>query len=507
VKIETSNPKPKFMEDEYFLKLDQSKLPLHLFDNEQYETKTPDEWLAHGECKAVSPFYMDVDIGWQWRPCTVIGYEPSPPLESNAWMKGIHAMKVFGTKPQTKGKFLVRFDGAARTKLVQRINLQFADESEEAFRNRRTYAHSEMERTKTVLRHDHYVEMQSSESMQTMQASTLAGINERVMDGLRPQVITELCAEKIRRPKWEDGDPPLMLTLLMRSLSSTVIKTYTWCMKKQVLMHRLVTEPDELEHYTELRLPPLVFPPPAPKYGKLVIQQTDIPYEEARARIFERHYTNPKEVRQLVLWFENLWFTNFLENTFMDTSMEASALVLPCKLDDFKALQRKHCEELTNKLHAEWRQAVAEYSTDYLQDIWDFYVPEWEMYDGNPLCRLLKVTELRMRGQMRHIAESSVHNWLEFIQLYCGGEELEPVINGGRGSISPEELTRETFLQRKKREREALPGIFPLFQAELVIKAGGVVELEPSGQAIKSVFQESITQMVDSIKKVSGLQV
>jgi hypothetical protein len=225
---------PKFIEDEYFLKLDQSKLPLHLFDNEQYETKTPKEWLAHGECKAVTPFYMDSDSGWQWRPCTVIGYEPCPPRESIAWMKGIHAMKVMGNKPQTKGKFLVRFDGVDRTKLVQRINLQFGDESEENFRARRSYAYSEMEKTKGILRHDYYIEMQSAENVRAMQASTLEGINKRVMDGLQPQVIEELCAEKIRRPKWEDGDPPLLLTLLMRSLSSTVIQTYTWCMKKQV---------------------------------------------------------------------------------------------------------------------------------------------------------------------------------------------------------------------------------------------------------------------------------
>ena len=34
----------------------------------------------------------------------------------------------------------------------------------------------------------------------------------------------------------------LTLTMLMRSLSGTVIKTYTWCMKKQVLMHRCATE-------------------------------------------------------------------------------------------------------------------------------------------------------------------------------------------------------------------------------------------------------------------------
>jgi hypothetical protein len=211
--------------------------------------------------------------------------------------------------------------------------------------------------------------------------------------------------------------------------------------------------------------------------------------------------------------------TNLEDDTFMDTTPEASALVLPCKLDDFKALQRKSGEELTNKLVVEWRQAVGEQSTgilyalsytplmhsshalDYLQDIWDFYQAEWKKYDGGPLCRLLKVTELRMRGQMRKICENSVHNWLDFIQLYCGGAEpaTDDKRKPQRGSITAEEMEEETFLQRKKREREGLPGMPPLFQAELKI-CGGVVELEPSGQAMKCVFQDAITQMVDSIK-------
>jgi hypothetical protein len=72
-------------------------------------------------------------------------------------------------------------------------------------------------------------------------------------------------------------------------------------------MHRLVTESDELSHYTALKLPPLVFPPPAPKFGKLVIRDVGILYEEAQAQISALHYTNPKEVRYFVLWFNNLW--------------------------------------------------------------------------------------------------------------------------------------------------------------------------------------------------------
>jgi dynein heavy chain len=483
-KFEAPKPELEAMEDKSFLKLDQSKLPLHLFDNQEYETKTPQEWAASGSANAVSPFYMNAKEGWQWRPCTVLGYSQDPP-DMSAWAK----VGTVINKPRVTGKFQVQFSGSAAIKNVQRINLQFADEDEANFQARRAYAHTEMEKTKSLLRYDDYVNSQPSTVMRPMQPSTLEGIHDRVMGGMTPTTIVALQAEETRRPTWEDGDPPLSLTMLMRSLSSKVIKTYTWCMKKQVLMHRLATEADEQAHYAKLKLPPLQFAAPPPRYGKLVIRDVGMPYEDARAQIFEQHYTNPAEVRSLVLWFYKLWETNLVDTMFMDDALET--VELPCKLGDFHSLQKKHCEDLTATLKVDWRQAVSENTTDFLQDTYDFFQAERAQFDDSPLAKLLKVTELRMRGQLRHIVTHSVGNWLAFIQRYCGATG---------GEIAAEEAVVEEepagdFLEKKKQEREALPGATPLFQVMLRI-SGDQVLMEPSGTEIKSVLQDAITQMV-----------
>jgi hypothetical protein len=266
-------------------------------------------------------------------------------------------------------------------KRVKRISLNFEQEDQANFQRRLAYAEEAREQTKALLRYDHFITSQPAAQMRPMQPQTLQGIHDRVMLGMTQNTVSAMEAEEARRARWEEGDPPLTLTNLIRGLSSEAIKMYTWCMKKQVLMHRLQTENEELERYDSLRLPPLKAPPGPPTYGKLVIGEVEIPYEWAQEAIYTTHYTNCRETRSLVLWVHKQWELTLQHRKFMDVQLadipdaatladphyKPPALSLPCQLGDFDALQAKHLADVTSLLRVEWRQAMAEHVTDHLQ--------------------------------------------------------------------------------------------------------------------------------------------
>ena len=62
-----------------YKKLDQSKLPIEIFDNIEYEAmdKSPEEWLATGSNGKI-PYCEDEK--WIWKPVTVLGYDSTTKL-------------------------------------------------------------------------------------------------------------------------------------------------------------------------------------------------------------------------------------------------------------------------------------------------------------------------------------------------------------------------------------------------------------------------------------------
>ena len=92
--------------DDSFLRLDQSKLPLEMFDDEGFEKFAPEQWVSL--CSSgLSPEY---NKGlWQWSPVVVHGYEAA------------------------SDRYLVEFRSSGRRKRVKRINLMFDGEDKVRF--------------------------------------------------------------------------------------------------------------------------------------------------------------------------------------------------------------------------------------------------------------------------------------------------------------------------------------------------------------------------------------
>ena len=103
-----------FLIRDEFLKLDQSKLPLELFDDKAYERMSPNEWLLTGlEGQSKTTFNAGRD--WVWTPCVVVGYNEAKSkfairiikpesLESGDENSSMQRKNTSQTKPPKSGK-------------------------------------------------------------------------------------------------------------------------------------------------------------------------------------------------------------------------------------------------------------------------------------------------------------------------------------------------------------------------------------------------------------------
>eukprot|EP01035_Chromulina_nebulosa_P018662 gene18662-24408_t len=175
----------ELMRDKEYLKIDQSKLPIEIFDNLEYEMndKPPSEWIATG-CNATSPFYRDGN--WIWRQCKVLSYDDTTQL------------------------FQIKFLPDGLEKHVKRLNIKFDLENSLSFDERRNSAEEFRNEAKSVMRLDYFITQQPNYLIHPIRKDTIKSIHEKVIDGL-----------PLYLPFPEQGTP---LGLVLRNLTADVIQ-------------------------------------------------------------------------------------------------------------------------------------------------------------------------------------------------------------------------------------------------------------------------------------------
>ncbi|CAM9362495.1 unnamed protein product [Pylaiella littoralis] len=358
-----------------FLTLDQSKLPLEIFDGveDTDEHGVRKSWIESGS-DAMAPFYVGDE--WQWRRCSVLSFD------------------------STTNKYRVKFLHNGLEKEVKRFNLLFDAENRDAWQSCRDAAKSSREDAKKRLRFDYFVSQQRMEEVRAVQGSTIRGIHEKVADGLPLDV--------------EFPQQGTKLGNLLRDLTKQVIQHHTRSMKKSILFYKLKHSQVEKERYFHLGLPAVPEASPIPWSAKVNIPPH--PYSERRKALGNIHYSSLSEVLQAFLWLYEVWEAAFLEERFMDT--ELKSLDLPCNIDDFCKIQSKCCARLEERLAQDWRRASAEQLVDSVQDIYDFFQSESRLFASSSLFRLLKHFELRMNSQLRTLFTESLLAWRRFVEKH-----------------------------------------------------------------------------------------
>jgi len=176
-----------------YKKLDQSKLPIEIFDNIEYEAidKSPEEWLATGSMGKI-PYCEDEK--WIWKPVTVLGYDSTTKL---------YDVQYFP-------------DGIRKT--ASRLNLLFDQENEKFFHERRSMAVAGRSEAKQIMRFDHFVSNMPADNIRAMSKEHIRKIQEKVVDGLSMDI-------PFPEPNTQIGN-------LLKNLTADTIKWYSYIMKK-----------------------------------------------------------------------------------------------------------------------------------------------------------------------------------------------------------------------------------------------------------------------------------
>ena len=216
-----------------FLKIDQSKLPLEMFDNVEFADKdlTPQQWIASGSA-GKSPYFHNGS--WLWRNVQVLSYD------------------------DTKGEFTVKFMPDGIEKTVRRLNLQFDQEDPVIFNERKRIAEEARDEAKRIIRLDHFILQQPREFIQPIRQNNIRSIHEKIIDGL---------PRDMPFPSQDSA-----LGQLLRTLTGDLILFYARTMKRTVLfakMEGVYRDEKTVVHYNELKLPAVPTRPPVPMNGKV----------------------------------------------------------------------------------------------------------------------------------------------------------------------------------------------------------------------------------------------
>lgn len=495
-----------------FLKIDQSKLPIDMFDSLEYEEsdKSPTEWLATSS-KGSSPFFHMNK--WIWRPVQVLSHDP------------------------VSKEFQVKFLPDGISKSVHRLNLRFDAEDAKRFEDRRDIADKARKEAKQIMRLDHFINQQSKDDIRPIGSDSLRRIHERIMDGLPVEI--------------PFPEPGTRLGNLLRTLTAELIYFYSRTMKKIVLYSKLdvvrvikneagvstgvyvvpnvqlaaisyslpptVTNSDipsivaTAERFHTLNLPAKPPKPTVPRIGKVECPKYE--FLDRQRRIYQLHYSSQKEILAVYRWLYDKWIGNFSNLLLMDVQLRT--VKLPTTLSVFETLQYSHLEHVMRIFRNDFRHGLMDHFVDSVQDIFDFFQSNIKVYMTGALSKLFRVVDLQMSNFLRSTMLQSLYGWKDLICSFSTirKHDLNAPRNDGMPPIVTDSLLEQDNqgdasvkdLQKWRRSEMNFPIEVKasLFEVELVVE-NGAVELRPSISDIVKVFMNTIDKMVAGIRSMTS---
>ena len=476
-----------------FLSIDQSKLPLEIFDDIEVEEKdnTPLDWLA-SKSGGKSPYFHN--NAWMWRPVEVYGYD------------------------EATSKYLIRFLPDGQSKKVRRLNLKFDIEDAAIFTARKEAAEAARGVAKQIMRLDHFLSQQSEDSIVPIREESILRIHGKVAVGL---------------PKGAPfPDPGSAPGSLLRALTEDLVIWYTRTMKRTVLEAKLegkLKDEDIIARYQLLSLPSFPEKPPVPLCGKVFCPY--YPFLERSQRIANNHYSSQSEVLSLFKWLHDRWNQDFQYYLFVDS---CQGMELPCTLKVFRQVQSEKNATTMKRLEKDFRRAFLDQLMDCVQDVYDFFQSSYSTYRSGALYKLFRVIDLKFLVFLRSILRFSLLSWEQLIDRHTSRDcingkaatGVKDVVNiAEKKSSAKSHILRKVSDDAKNVEcsliSELIPAstiypslslqstekafplqmTVPLFQLQISISEGRIF-LEPSLEDIQGAFLHGIEKTVSTMRSV-----
>ncbi|XP_048343305.1 LOW QUALITY PROTEIN: dynein axonemal heavy chain 1 [Sphaerodactylus townsendi] len=460
-------------------------LPLQVFDDEEYDCRTPEEWLLLGlepgsqdrkpiPGKALLP--TDDVLGhedpksrkliYKWINVGILDYDK----ESKLYL--VHKTNPWGLVRDRKGRPVLNggMTEKGRAPLmpcqywVPRVRLLFLSEDPRVFAQRVISANDLRKKTQALLLYNLYVDCMPVDGLQSIEEKSLLRMKQLAMN----------------TPHLRKGSVILnRLYHLGKEVSLNSGRT----MGKMALTGGYAGSPQTFSYVTlpdkeEEKVP-----------DKGLIEIPEYPFNEQReAFSFVSLLTRPEVIMALCQVRDEC-------NKTAAMSLFHSTLTKYSHLEEFEQTQMQTFSQISMFLKDTWINTLKIAVRSSLRDIgkgwYNLYETKWEVYQMSKLHQLMELIKFMLQDSVRYLVQDSLVN---FVQLFV--DASYSVLNCRENMVWGDDLVNSPYKPRKN----------PVFLVDLILDNTGVhfsTPLENFETAVVSLFNKGIlaTHTIPQLEK------
>ncbi|XP_074169160.1 dynein axonemal heavy chain 1 isoform X1 [Rhinolophus sinicus] len=461
-------------------------LPLKVFDNEEFDCRTPTEWINMGlepgsqdrrpvPGKALLPtddFLGHEDpksreLKYKWCGVGVLDYDEEKKLYL------VHKTDENGLVRDEMGKPILNGGVTAEGRppllicqyWVPRIQLLFCAEDPRVFTQRVVQANALRKNTEALLLYNLYVDCMPCEGQRLLSEPSLSRIKQRAMS----------------TPRMRKG--PSVLEHLS-NLSREVNLEYERSMNK-INFDQIVSSKPQTFSYVTL---PKKEEEKVPKQG--LVRVPKYPFQEQKENFtFVSLLTRPEVITALSKVRAEC-------NKVTAMSLFHSTLSKYSRLEEFEQIQTQSFSQVQMFLKDSWISTLKVAMRSSLRDMskgwYNLYETSWEVYLMSKLRKLMEQIKYMLQDTLRFLVQDSLTSFSQFISDACCS-----VLDCTDDMVWGEDLINSPYRPRKN----------PLFIVDLVLDSSGVhysTPLEQFETSLLSLFDKGIlaTHVVPHLEKL-----
>ncbi|XP_004631750.1 dynein heavy chain 1, axonemal [Octodon degus] len=461
-------------------------LPLKVFDNEEFDCRTPSEWLNMGlepgsqnrkpvPGKALLPtddFLGHEDpkspkLKYKWCEVGVLDYDKEKKLYL------VHKTDERGLVRDEMGIPILNggVTATGRPPLlicqywVPRIQLLFCAEDPHVFTQRVVQASALRKNTEALLRYNLYVDCMPSRDQQLISDQSLSKIKQWATN----------------MPRMRKG--PTVLEHLSK-LTKEVILDYERSMNKMSFDKVVSSKPDTFSYVTL----PQKEEEKVPEKGLVSVPK--YPFQAQKEDFtFVSLLTRPEVITALSKVRAKC-------NSVTSMSLFHSTLSKYSRLEEFEQIQLQTLSQVQMFLKDSWISTLKVAMRSSLRDMskgwYNLYETNWEVYLMSKLRKLMEMIKYMLQDTLRFLVQDSLASFTQFISDACGS-----VLNCPDDMVWGEDLMNSPYRPKKN----------PLFIMDLVLDGSGVhysTPLEQFEASLLNIFDKGIlaTHSVPQLEKL-----
>ncbi|XP_040850525.1 dynein heavy chain 1, axonemal [Ochotona curzoniae] len=461
-------------------------LPLKVFDNEEFDCRTPREWLDMGlesgsqnrkpvPGKALLPTNdtlghedpKNPELEYKWCEVGVLDYDEEKKLYL------VHKTDKRGLVRDEMGNPILNggLTAEGRPPLlpcqywVPRVQLLFCAEDPHVFTQRVVQANAARKETEALLRYNLYVDCMPCDGQQLINEQSLSRIKQWAMS----------------TPRMRKG--PRVLEYLNR-LAKEVSLDYERSMNK-IIFDRVVSSKPDTFHYVTL---PTKEEEKVPEQGLVSVPEYPF-WEQKEDFTFVSLLTRPEVITALSKVRAEC-------NKVTAMSLFHSSLSKSSRLEEFEQIQSQTFSQVQMFLKDSWVSTLKVAMRSSLRDMskgwYNLYETNWEVYLMSKLRKLMELIKYMLQDTLRFLVQDSLASFAQFINDACYS-----VLDCTEDMVWGEDLVNSPYRPRKN----------PLFIVDLVLDSSGVhysTPLEQFETSLLNLFDKGIlaTHAVPQLEKL-----